>query len=203
MAKVSPLMVAPPLVFAALAGLFIWGMGRDDPREMPTAYAGKAAPALQVTPLGTHPLVDDSVLKDGQPKLVNFWASWCAPCRIEHPNLTKLSAEGITLYGINYKDDAAKAEAFLAEMGNPYAGLAAIDGRGALEWGITGVPETFVIAGDGTVITRFSGPLTDRSIESEIRPALAKAAAMAGAAAPTMPAVPSPGAAPTPAAVGN
>lgn len=202
MAKISPLMIAPPLLFAALAGLFIWGMGRDDPREMPTAYAGRLAPTLQVTPLGNHPPVNDAVLKDGKPKLVNFWASWCAPCRIEHPNLSKLSAEGVTLYGINYKDDPAKAEAFLAEMGNPYAGLGAIDGRGALEWGITGVPETFVIAGDGTVITRFSGPLTDRSIEAEIRPALAKAQAMATDASATTPA-PAAAAPSAPAAAGN
>ncbi|MFB2595137.1 DsbE family thiol:disulfide interchange protein [Paracoccus sp. p4-l81] len=186
MAKVSPLMLAPPLIFAALAGLFVWGMGREDPNAMPTAYAGRMAPTLAVTPLGAHPTVTDAVLRDGTVKLVNFWASWCGPCRVEHPALTALAAEGLTIYGINYKDDPAKAEAFLAELGNPYAGLSAIDGRGALEWGITGVPETFVIAGDGTVITRYSGPLTERSIASDIRPALAKAAA-----APTSTAAPS------------
>ncbi len=192
MAKFSPLMLAPPLIFAALAGLFIWGMGRDDPRDLPTAFAGRMAPALQVMPLGDHPVLTDAVMRDGQPKLVNFWASWCGPCRIEHPNLTALAAEGIAIYGVNYKDDPAKAEAFLAEMGNPYKALVAIDGRGALEWGVTGVPETFVIAGDGTVITRFSGPLTDRSIASEIRPALAKATA--GTPATTSPAVTAPAA---------
>ena len=176
MARVSPLMLAPPLIFAALAGLSVWGMGRDDPNAMPPAYAGRPPPTLAVTPLGAGPALSDATLRDGQVKLVNFWASWCGPCRIEHPHLGTLSAEGIPLYGVNYKDDPAKAEAFLAEMGNPYTALAAIDGRGALDWGITGVPETFVIAGDGTVIKRHSGPITEAVIAAEIRPALTEAA---------------------------
>ncbi len=109
-------------------------------------------------------------------KLVNYWASWCAPCRVEHPTLEELAAEGVPIYGINYKDDPAKALAFLAELGNPYVAMGAdASGRTALDWGVYGVPETFVIDGDGTVILRFAGPITGSVLEKTIRPALAAA----------------------------
>ena len=177
MARVSPLVVLPPLVFAALAGAFIWGMNRDDPRELPSMMIGREAPALQLVELGGGALIDDATLRDGEVKLVNFWASWCAPCRAEHPNLAALAAEGVPIYGINYKDDPTKALAFLAELGNPYVAISADDtGRTAIDWGVYGVPETFVLAGDGRVILRFAGPITQRSLEGEIRPALEKAA---------------------------
>lgn len=116
--------------------------------------------------------------RDGQVKLVNYWASWCAPCRAEHPNLVALADEGLPIYGINYKDDPDKALAFLAELGNPYKAVSADDtGRTAIDWGLYGVPETYVLAGDGTVILRFAGPITQRSLEDTIRPAIAEASA--------------------------
>lgn len=182
MAKLSPLMLAPPLVFAALAGLFIWGMGREDPNALPSALAGRAAPEMTLPALGDLPALSAADLHDGQPKLVNFFASWCAPCRVEHPTLTALSDEGIALYGINYKDSPAQALSFLAELGNPYRALAEDrSGRAALEWGVYGVPETFVLDGQGRILHRFAGPLTARALESDIRPALARAAAQEGA----------------------
>lgn len=178
MAKVSPLMLLPPALFAALAAMFVWGMGREDPNALPSAFAGKQAPAVAVTPLGDNPLFSDADLRDGTVKLVNFWASWCAPCRVEHPNLEKLRAEGVTIYGVNYKDNPAAALGFLAELGNPYAALGADEsGRMSIDWGLYGVPETFVIDGAGNVVLRFPGPITERVLEGEIREAMKKAAA--------------------------
>lgn len=177
MARVSPLMILPPALFAGLAVVFLWGMGRDDPNAIPTSFAGKPAPAVQLTPLGDTPVFTDADLRDGKVKIVNFWASWCAPCRVEHPNLVRLSAEGIPIYGVNYKDRPDDALGFLAELGNPFGKMGAdAKAKMGFEWGVTSVPESFVIDGEGRVIFRFAGPLVERVIESDIRPALAKAA---------------------------
>ena len=174
---VKPLVLIPPVAFAALAGLFLWGMTREDARELPSALIGQAAPGVPAVALGDLPGFDAAVLADGQVKLVNFWASWCAPCRVEHPNLQALAAEGIPIYGVNYKDDPANALAFLAELGNPYAAaLADAEGRHAIDWGVYGVPETYVVAGDGTIIARMAGPITQRMLTDRLRPALAEAA---------------------------
>ena len=118
-------MIVPPAVFAGLAALFLVGMYRDDPEALPSARVGQTAPAMQVTPLAGKDMFDDETLRDGEVKLVNFWASWCAPCRVEHPNLEALAGEGVPIYGINYKDDPAKALAFLKELGDPYRAVAA------------------------------------------------------------------------------
>jgi cytochrome c biogenesis protein CcmG/thiol:disulfide interchange protein DsbE len=176
MAKVSPLVFIPPVAFAALAGLFAAGMLRNDGQELPSALVGQVAPALPETTLPGYPLPEAGVMADGEVKLVNFFASWCAPCRLEHPVLASLAGEGLPIYGIAYKDDPAKTAAFLEELGNPYAGIAQDpNGRVAPDWGLYGVPETFVIAGDGTVIDRMPFPLTPELVESRLRPALAEA----------------------------
>ncbi|MDF0602497.1 DsbE family thiol:disulfide interchange protein [Psychromarinibacter sp. C21-152] len=174
---VKPLVVLPPVVFAALAGLFFFGMNREDPDALPSAIAGQPAPPMQLTPLGDGEPFTDAALREPGVKLVNYWASWCAPCRVEHPNLEALADEGLPIYGINYKDDPEKAMAFLRELGNPYTALAA-DSRGktALDWGVYGVPETYVIDGDGKVVLRFAGPVTQRVIEERLRPAIEAAA---------------------------
>ncbi len=167
------LVLAPPLLFAALATTFYIGMNRDDPDALPSALAGSEAPGLALTPLGQMPLLEDAALRAPGVKLVNYWASWCAPCRVEHPNLEALAAEGVPIHGINYKDDPAKALDFLAELGNPYESLGADEsGRTALDWGLYGVPETFVIDGEGRIVLRFAGPLTQRVIAEKIRPAI-------------------------------
>jgi cytochrome c biogenesis protein CcmG/thiol:disulfide interchange protein DsbE len=178
MARISPLMILPPLVFAGIAALFVVGLGREDPDGLPSALAGRTAPALVVTPLGDLPVIADADLRQGDVKLVNFWASWCAPCRVEHPNLVALQAEGIAIYGVNYKDETPKALGFLESLGNPYraAGQDA-DGRQAIEWGVYGVPETFVIDGSGKILLRFPGPITGRVLDETIRPAIAAARA--------------------------
>ncbi|MBN2740611.1 MAG: DsbE family thiol:disulfide interchange protein [Rhodobacteraceae bacterium] len=177
----KPLMFIPPLIFAGLAGMFIWGMQREDPSQLPTVFAGKPAPPVQLEPLGSFEPFTDVELRDGKVKLVNFWASWCAPCRIEHPNLEALANEGIPVYGVNYKDTPSKALAFLSQMGNPYSELGADPkGQMALNWGVYGVPETFVVDGEGKVLFRFAGPVTERVIASDLRPLLeGKAAAPA------------------------
>ncbi|MGB5560647.1 MAG: DsbE family thiol:disulfide interchange protein [Paracoccaceae bacterium] len=176
MARVSPLMIAPPLIFAALATMFFIGMNREDPTALPSAIAGNPAPPVVLSKLGDLPGFDDATLRAPGVKLVNYWASWCAPCRVEHPNLSKLAGEGVTIYGINYKDDPVKALGFLKELGNPYVGSGAdASGRTALDWGLYGVPETYVIDSDGIIVLRFAGPITDRVLRETIRPAIAEA----------------------------
>ncbi|MCV6597171.1 MAG: DsbE family thiol:disulfide interchange protein [Mangrovicoccus sp.] len=178
MAKFSPLAALPPVLFAGLALLFYFGMQRDDPDALPSARAGQAAPAVVLSQLGEAAPFDDATLRAPGVKLVNFWASWCAPCRVEHSQLEQLAAEGVTIYGVNYKDKAPKALAFLQELGDPYAAMGAdSSGRMALDWGLYGVPETYVIDGDGVVRLRFAGPITQKVLEDTIRPAIAEAAA--------------------------
>ncbi|MBD3763709.1 MAG: DsbE family thiol:disulfide interchange protein [Rhodobacterales bacterium] len=171
------LMVVPPVAFAALAATFWFGMQREDADSLPSTMIGRAAPEVRVTPLGAGPALTDAMLREGGAKLVNYWASWCAPCRAEHPMLQALADEGIPIYGVNYKDDPAKALGFLAELGNPFAGMGAdATGRMALDWGVYGVPETYVIDGSGKVIARLAGPITRQELDRTIRPALAEAA---------------------------
>jgi cytochrome c biogenesis protein CcmG/thiol:disulfide interchange protein DsbE len=170
------LMILPPLLFLGLATLFLTGMRRENPDALPSAIAGQMAPGLQVQPLGDLPLLTEDALRAPGAKLVNFWASWCAPCRAEHPLLTELAAEGVVILGINYKDAEAQAMGFLAELGNPYAAIGAdVAGRTGLDWGLYGVPETFVIDGTGKVILRYPGPLTRAVLDATIRPAIAQA----------------------------
>jgi cytochrome c biogenesis protein CcmG, thiol:disulfide interchange protein DsbE len=162
---IRPMALIPPLAFAALAALFGVAMLRDDAQELPSALIGQAAPAV--------PPLTAAALQDGQVKLVNFWASWCAPCRVEHPHLTALADTGLPIYGVNYKDDPDAAMAFLAELGNPYAAAGAdVTGRVAIDWGVYGVPETFVVSGDGIIIARMAGPITERALTERLEPAL-------------------------------
>ncbi|NOE25543.1 DsbE family thiol:disulfide interchange protein [Ruegeria sp. HKCCD6157] len=177
MAKISPLMIAPPLIFGAFAVLALVQLqdGSDD--TLPSTRQGQPAPPVVLTEFPGKTMFDDATLRDGEVKLVNYWASWCAPCRAEHPNLEALAAEGIPVYGINYKDELVKAETFLTELGDPYAAIGRDEkGRMALDWGLYGVPETYVVDGDGMIILRFAGPITQRVIENTLRPALEKAA---------------------------
>ena len=173
MAKISPLVILPPLIFVALAGLFLGGMFREDPDALPSTLVGRPAPALDVVALSGETLLERDMLNAPGPKIVNFWASWCAPCRVEHPQLMQLAEEGLPVYGVNYKDDPVKAANFLIELGDPYTAIGADEeGRVGLEWGVYGVPETYVIDADGNVVLRFAGPVTAAVLEARIRPAL-------------------------------
>ncbi|NAZ35560.1 DsbE family thiol:disulfide interchange protein [Rubellimicrobium sp. CFH 75288] len=180
MARVSPLVLAPLVVFAAMAGLFAAGMATRErgPQELPSALIGQVAPPPVLEALPGHPPFDPAVLTDGRVKLVNFWASWCAPCRLEHPVLVDLAGEGLPIYGIAVRDRQADSLAFLAELGNPYVGVGAdATNRAGVDWGTYGVPETFVLAGDGRVVDRMPFPLTPQLVETRLRPALERAAA--------------------------
>jgi len=174
----KPLMVIPPLLFAGLAALFYWGMQRDDPRALQSTREGGPVPDLTLTAFqGAEPFTV-AELADGDVVLVNFWASWCGPCRAEHPQLIALEEEGVEIFGVNYKDDEVKARRFLSELGDPFLRLAADPtGRTGLDWGLYGVPETFVVDGDGIVLKRFAGPITEGVLEKIIKPAIEEARA--------------------------
>ncbi|MGB3408681.1 MAG: DsbE family thiol:disulfide interchange protein [Jannaschia sp.] len=166
------LALVPVALFAALAGFFLSGLFRDNPDALPSALIDGMAPPLAVTELPGRAALPEGMLADGEVKLVNFWASWCVPCRVEHPQLEALSND-LPVYGINYKDQIADADAFLEELGDPFAAIGVdATGRTGINWGLYGVPETFVIAGDGTVALRFAGPITKSVIEDTIRPAI-------------------------------
>ena len=135
-----------------------------------------SVPPLVLARLGTHALLDDEALRDGLPKLVNYWASWCAPCRAEQPLLEQLAKQGVTIYGVNYKDKPEAALKFLTELGNPYAGIGQDDtGRMALYWGVYGIPETYLIDGDGVILMRHAGPITQRVLDGPFGEAMNKA----------------------------
>jgi cytochrome c biogenesis protein CcmG/thiol:disulfide interchange protein DsbE len=178
MARIPLLAAVPPIAFAAIAGLFLSGMFRDDPNSLPSTLVGQNAPQVVVEPIAGSTPFTAALLHAPGPKLINFWASWCGPCRVEHPQLMALQAEGLKIYGVNYKDDPAKAKRFLEDLGDPYEGVGADrNGRMGLDWGVYGVPETFVIDGDGKVVLRFAGPVTNVILKHRIRPALAEALA--------------------------
>lgn len=178
MPRLSPLMLAPPLIFAALAVMFYVGMFREDPNALPFNGTGEPVRALSVVPLGDGPVLTSADLTAEGVKLLNFWASWCAPCRAEHSQLEALAAQGVPIHGINFKDDPVKALAFLAELGDPFTKLAADPkGETAFDWGVYGVPETYVIDGAGRVILRFPGPITPERLRDTILPAIEKAGA--------------------------
>ena len=168
------LALLPVALFALLGGFLLAGLFRDDPDALPSTLVGRAAPGLALDPLpGRAPLTED-VLRDGEVKLLNFWASWCGPCRVEHPQLEALAAE-VPLYGVNYKDRPDDAAAFLEELGDPFRAIGADGGRVGLDWGLYGVPETFVVDGAGVVRLRFAGPITRSVVEDTLRPAIERA----------------------------
>ena len=176
MARVSPMMLAPPVIFAALAGLFIAGMMRDNADELPSTFVGQAAPELAPEPVPGTPLLTGIVLRDGEITILNFWASWCPPCRAEHPTLLDLQSQGYRVAGLNFRDEADKAAEYLIEDGNPFFATG-FDPRGrtAIDWGVTAPPETFIVGGDGTVLFRFTGPMVGSDYEQRFLPALAAA----------------------------
>ena len=171
----------PALAFAALALVLYFGLLREDPEALPSTMIDKPAPTL--APLGPLEGLDGFARADLTApgvKLVNFWASWCVPCRAEHAQLTTLAEEGVAIYGIDYKDMPGAARSFLRDLGNPFAGVMADPGRTGIEWGLTGVPETFVIDAEGRVRLRFAGPITPSILENRIRPAIAAARGASG-----------------------
>lgn len=176
----------PLLVFAALAALFLFRLdGGGDPSKVPSALIGRSVPDFDLPGVeGLErdgqpvPGLSDAALKRGRVSVVNVWASWCAPCREEHPLLMKLAADpGIDLYGLNYKDAADNARRFLGLHGNPFRAVGAdARGRTGIDWGVYGVPETFVVDGAGRIVFKHVGPLSEKSIADRLMPAIAAAA---------------------------
>ena len=173
----SLLMILPPAAFAGLALAFWLGM-RDGDTVLPSVFINKPAPTIVAQGLPGIPVLTDADLRSGEVVVVNFWASWCPPCRAEHPTLIALVGEGVRVVGINMMDDPENAMAFLAEAGNPFAAIAADPkGRLRIDWGVTAPPETFIVRGDGTIAYKFIGPLVGDEYEPRFRPALDKALA--------------------------
>lgn len=170
-------MIVPALGAASLMAVFLLGLGRENPRELPSTFIDRPAPEFALKPLyDGQPGFATADLSAPGVKLVNVWASWCVPCRVEHPMLERLAEEGVTIHGINYKDRPDAAKAFLDELGNPYALIGADEsGRAGIEWGVYGVPETFVIDGNGRVVYKHIGPIQGDDIAKKIRPAIAEA----------------------------
>lgn len=166
--RIRLLFLLPVLVFSGLALLFLVRLYAGDPSRLPSALIGRPAPAFALAPLpgltrdgqAVPGLSADDVR--GKVTIVNVWASWCAPCRQEHPLLMELAKDpAVRVVGINYKDDPENARRFLGALGNPFARVG-IDGAGrtAIDWGVYGVPETFVVGPDGTIRHKHIGPLT-------------------------------------------
>jgi cytochrome c biogenesis protein CcmG/thiol:disulfide interchange protein DsbE len=165
-------------LFAVLALIFLSRLeSGDDPEAIPSALVGKPAPAFDLPALEglAIPGLKRADL-DGKLTVVNVFASWCVPCRQEHPALLALANDTrIRVVGIDYKDQPANAAAFLNELGNPYAAIGVDQrGRAAIDWGVYGVPETFLVGPDGIIRDKIIGPLTDDAVETRLKPAIAK-----------------------------
>lgn len=179
------LVALPILVVLVLGGFLVWGLNPErDPNAIPSVLISKPVPAFDLGPIAgvEVPGLESGDLAGGGPVLVNVFASWCVPCRAEHKVLTRLAAEeGFPLYGINYKDKPEDARAWLAELGNPYQRIGSDEsGRAGLEWGISGVPESFLVDATGTVVWRYVGPIATEQAQDDLRAALAEARERAG-----------------------
>ncbi|MGB0507536.1 MAG: DsbE family thiol:disulfide interchange protein [Pikeienuella sp.] len=163
----------PVIGFIAVAGAFYFGLMREDSRTLPSTFISKPAPQSELPALLDSKPGFPADLADGKVKIVNIWASWCGPCRVEHPFLMQLAAEGVEIYGFNYKDQAGQAISFLNELGDPYTRVGSdASGRSGINWGVYGVPESFVIDGKGIIIYKHVGPIQGRDLDTKIRPAL-------------------------------
>jgi len=164
-----------------LGGLYVF-LGQGPPSVLPSPLLGRPAPDFNLPPLDAEAQsFSRAELGAGKPIVVNFFASWCVPCRLEHSTLQALAAQkDVTIYGINYKESlygksAKDARDFLTELGNPFSKIDKDDdGRVSIDWGVTGVPETFVVDGKGIIRVHYAGPLSPDVVQKLILPALKK-----------------------------
>ncbi|MEM7523847.1 MAG: DsbE family thiol:disulfide interchange protein [Pseudomonadota bacterium] len=172
----------PVVGFLVVAGAFYFGLNREDADILPSTFIDRPAPETALAPLlDSKPGLALGDLADGEVKLVNIWASWCGPCRVEHPFLMELAEDGVDIRGFNYKDTPEQAKAFLSALGDPYSAIGQDrTGRAGIEWGVYGVPETFVINGEGRIIYKHIGPVQARDLRERIRPAIEQARKSAG-----------------------
>ena len=171
----------PLLLFAGLAGLFLVRLGGGDPAKIPSALIGAPAPQTALPALdglSGIPGLDPAAFK-GKVSLVNVWASWCVPCHEEAPLLTVLAQDKrVQMVGINYKDAADNARRFLGRYGNPFS-IVGVDGNGraAIEWGVYGVPETFIVGRDGRIAFKLVGGITEANYDAVLKREIDKALA--------------------------
>ncbi len=194
MSEVAPprrrpfLVLLPLILFIGLAAVFYSRLGAGDSSDLPSALLGRPVPTFDLPPVA-------GLDRDGKPvpgfastelsgrgvTLVNVFASWCVPCRDEHPVLVELAKDTrFRLLGLNYKDAPDNAARFLGALGNPYAAVGADErGRVGIDWGVYGVPETFVVGNDGRIAYKHVGPLTAESVKAVLMPEVEKALAAA------------------------
>ncbi len=181
--RVSRWLWALPLaLFLALAALFFFRLGSGDPSRLPSALIGRPAPATVLPPLPglerdgvAVPGLEPDALRGGV-SLVNVWASWCVPCHDEAPLLMQLAQDRrVKLVGINYKDQSDNARRFLGRHGNPFAAVGVDQsGRASIEWGVYGVPETFLVDAAGRIAFKLVGPITAENLERTLKPAISR-----------------------------
>jgi len=180
------LLVLLPLIgFLALAALFLFRLGAGDPSRLPSVLIGRPVPDQALPPV-------EGLVRDGTPvpgmtsadfkgvvSLVNVWASWCVPCHDEAPLLMRLSSDTrFRIVGINYKDQPENARRFIGRYGNPFAAVGTdANGRASIDWGVYGVPETFIVDRDGRIAYKLVGPITSDNVETTLKPQLEKALA--------------------------
>jgi cytochrome c biogenesis protein CcmG, thiol:disulfide interchange protein DsbE len=177
------IVLLPLLVFLAIAALFLLRLGSGDPSKLPSALIGRPVPDTLLPPI-------PGLARDGAPvpgiasadfqgavTLVNVWASWCVPCHDEAPLLMKLAEDKrIRIIGVNYKDQPENARRFIGRYGNPFAAVGADgNGRASIDWGVYGVPETFVIDRNGRIAYKLVGPISESNLEAVLKPQLEKA----------------------------
>ena len=174
------LLLLAPFGFAAVAGAGFYTVlgrmrqGRFDPHDVPNPLVGKRIPDFTLPALdGFQGFGVSDVLDQKRPMLINFFASWCVPCVIEHPELMALSREGLPIWGVAYKDTPAAAGGFIAQRGNPFGRVAADrPGQVAIDWGVYGVPESYLLDKEGVIRWRMAGPITAQVARDQLRPLL-------------------------------
>ena len=173
---------APLLIFGALALLFFARLFAGDASRIPSALIGQSAPPLDLPALDGAAGLKDADLRQGHVSVVNIFASWCVPCHEEHAILLDLAADkalaakGVQVIGVAQKDDPENIRRFLGAKGDPYAKIGLDrDGRAGIEWGVYGVPETFIVKGDGTIAFKLVGPMSAATLASVVRPEIEKA----------------------------
>jgi cytochrome c biogenesis protein CcmG/thiol:disulfide interchange protein DsbE len=180
-------LLIPLTIFLGLAGLFLLRLGAGDASRIPSALIGRPVPLTDLPPVAglirdamTIPGLDPASFK-GKVTLLNVWASWCVPCHDEAPLLMALAQDPrFRIVGINYKDAPDNARRFLGRHGNPFAAVGAdANGRASIEWGVYGVPETFVVDAQGRIAFKLVGPITPDNLERTLKPELEKALAAA------------------------
>jgi cytochrome c biogenesis protein CcmG, thiol:disulfide interchange protein DsbE len=181
----SRLVLLPFLFFAAIAALLLLRLFAGDVSRLPSALIGQEAPHFDLPPitgLTGHPGLSDADLRQGHVTILNVFASWCIPCHQEHPFLlalaqdAALAKQGVTIVGLAYKDNSENIRRFLGAAGDPYARIGAdTSGRIGIDFGVYGVPETYIVKGDGKIAYKFVGPMSEAAIRETILPQIEKA----------------------------